>query len=87
MSHLLNDLMYRSMATDSAENAAKEVRNQLRGRTGKGSVGTRFYNRNLFQVKTSDKDAEKLRDYCEEHQLVPNQLLNKLISTFLQDNA
>ena len=63
---------------DRADFAAQEVRAQLKNRTGN-------YNRNLFQVKTGDKEGHALREYCEKNHLVPNQFLNKLITDFFND--
>jgi len=60
---------------DRAEFAAQEVRAQLKNRTGS-------YNRNLFSVKTGDKEGHAVRTYCEENDLNPNQFLNKLITDF-----
>ena len=60
---------------DRADFAAQEVRAQLKSRTGN-------YNRNLFQVKTGDKEGHKVRDYCDKNDLNPNQFLNKLITDF-----
>tara|TARA_R100001594_G_scaffold149759_1_gene208501 strand:- start:1130 stop:1324 length:195 start_codon:yes stop_codon:yes gene_type:complete len=60
---------------DRAEFAAQEVRAQLKNRSGN-------YNRNLFQVKTGDKEGHALREYCEKNHIVPNQFLNKLITDF-----
>jgi hypothetical protein len=60
---------------DRAEFAAQEVRSQLKKRN-------ETYNRNLFQVKTDDKIARSIRDYCDENGLVTNQFLNKLITDF-----
>jgi hypothetical protein len=63
---------------DRAEFAAKEVRAQLKSRTGN-------YNRNLFQVKTGDKEGHAVREYCNRNDLNPNQFLNKLITDFFND--
>ena len=61
---------------DRAEFAAQEVRAQLKNRNW------RNYNRNLFSVKTADKEGNAVRIYCEENDLNPNQFLNKLIKDF-----
>jgi hypothetical protein len=61
---------------DRAEFAAQEVRAQLKNRNW------RSYNRNLFSVKTGDKEGHAVRTYCEENDLNPNQFLNKLIKDF-----
>tara|TARA_Y100001963_G_scaffold155533_1_gene246997 strand:+ start:1178 stop:1372 length:195 start_codon:yes stop_codon:yes gene_type:complete len=63
---------------DRADFAAQEVRAQLKGRNEN-------YNRNLFQVKTDDKVASAIRNYCDKNGLVTNQFLNKLITDFFND--
>ena len=60
---------------DKATFAAQQVLEQLKNRTD-------FYNRNHFQVKTSEEEANAIRKYCEQQQIAINQFLRKLIQDF-----
>ena len=60
---------------DRSTFAAQQVLEQLKNRTD-------FYNRNQFQFKTSDEEADAIRKYCDQQKTTPNQFLRKLIQDF-----
>ena len=51
-----------------------------------GPDATKFYNRNVFTVRTSDQLSAALRAKAASEGLPINALLNQILSRFLQQN-
>jgi len=67
------------MTSDEAEFAGQQVRNQLQERK---LDRHKDYNRNIFTVRTDDELAEKIRTYCKNNDVPPNQFFKTLLQNY-----
>ena len=67
------------MTSDEAEFAGQQVRNQLQERK---LDRHKDYNRNIFTVRTDDELAEKIRTYCKNNDVPPNQFIKTVLQNY-----
>jgi len=67
------------MTSDEAEFAGQQVRNQLQERK---LDRHKDYNRNIFTVRTDDELAEKIRTYCKNNNVPPNQFIKNVLQNY-----
>ena len=67
------------MTSDEAEFAGQQVRNQLQERK---LDRHKDYNRNIFTVRTDDELAEKIRTYCKDNNVPPNQFIKNVLQNY-----
>tara|TARA_R100000781_G_scaffold5353_1_gene5999 strand:+ start:51 stop:263 length:213 start_codon:yes stop_codon:yes gene_type:complete len=67
------------MTSDEAEFAGQQVRNQLQERK---LDRHKDYNRNIFTVRTDDELAEKIRTYCKNNDVPPNQFIKNVLQNY-----
>ena len=67
------------MTSDQAELAGQQVRNQLQERK---LDRHKDYNRNIFTVRTDDELAEKIRTYCKNNDVPPNQFIKNVLQNY-----
>ena len=70
------------MTQEEAEFAGKQVLNQLQERK---QDRHKDYNRNIFTVRTDDQLADKIRAYCKDYNVPPNQLIKTVLQNYLND--
>jgi len=67
------------MTSEEAEFAGQQVRNQLQERK---LDRHKDYNRNIFTVRTDDELAEKIRTYCKNNDVPPNQFIKNVLQNY-----
>ena len=67
------------MTQEEAEFAGRQVLDQLQERK---LDRHKDYNRNIFTVRTDDQLAEKIRTYCKDNNVPPNQLINTVLQNY-----
>ena len=67
------------MTSDEEEFAGQQVRNQLQERK---LDRHKDYNRNIFTVRTDDELAEKIRTYCKNNDVPPNQFIKNVLQNY-----
>ena len=67
------------MTLEEAEFAGQQVRNQLQERK---LDRHKDYNRNIFTVRTDDELAEKIRTYCKNNDVPPNQFIKNVLQNY-----
>jgi len=67
------------MTSDEAEFAGQQVRDQLQERK---LDRHKDYNRNIFTVRTDDELAEKIRTYCKNNDVPPNQFIKNVLQNY-----
>ena len=67
------------MTSDEAEFAGQQVRNQLQERK---LDRHKDYNRNIFTIRTDDELAEKIRTYCKNNDVPPNQFIKNVLQNY-----
>ena len=67
------------MTSDEAEFAGQQVRSQLQERK---LDRHKDYNRNIFTVRTDDELAEKIRTYCKNNDVPPNQFIKNVLQNY-----
>jgi len=70
------------MTQEEAEFAGKQVLNQLQERK---QDRHKDYNRNIFTVRTDDQLADKIRAYCKDNNVPPNQLIKTVLQNYFND--
>ena len=79
---LINEIDSTSMTQEEAEFAGKQVLDQLHERK---LDRHKDYNRNIFTVRTDDQLAEKIRTYCKDNDVPPNQLIKTVLQNYFND--
>lgn len=64
------------MTQEEAEFAGKQVLNQLQERK---LDRHKDYNRNIFSIRTDDQLAKKIRTYCKDNNVPPNQFIKTVL--------
>ena len=67
------------MTQEEAEFAGKQVLSQLQERK---LDRHKDYNRNIFTVRTDDQLAEKIRTYCKDNNVPPNQFIKNVLQNY-----
>ena len=67
------------MTQEEAEFAGRQVLSQLQERK---LDRHKDYNRNIFTVRTDDQLAEKIRTYCKDNNVPPNQLIKTVLQNY-----
>ena len=67
------------MTQEEAEFAGRQVLDQLQERK---LDRHKDYNRNIFTVRTDDQLAEKIRTYCKDNSVPPNQLIKTVLQNY-----
>tara|TARA_B100000401_G_scaffold185475_1_gene124650 strand:- start:1566 stop:1778 length:213 start_codon:yes stop_codon:yes gene_type:complete len=70
------------MTQEEAEFAGRQVLDQLQERK---QDRHKDYNRNIFTVRTDDQLAEKIRTYCKDNDVPPNQLIKTVLQNYFND--
>ena len=70
------------MTQEEAEFAGKQVLNQLQERK---QDRHKDYNRNIFSIRTDDQLADKIRTYCKDNNVPPNQFIKTVLQNYFND--
>ena len=69
------------MTQEEAEFAGKQVLNNFKN----ALIAYKDYNRNIFTVRTDDQLADKIRTYCKDNNVLPNQLIKTVLQNYFND--
>ena len=70
------------MTQEEAEFAGRQVLDQLQERK---QDRHKDYNRNIFSIRTDDQLAEKIRTFCKDNKVPPNQFIKTVLQNYFND--
>jgi predicted HicB family RNase H-like nuclease len=70
------------MTQEEAEFAGRQVLDQLQERK---LDRHKDYNRNIFSIRTDDQLAEKIRTFCKDNKVPPNQFIKTVLQNYFND--